>query len=152
MNYFVCGFMGAGKSTWLEKKKLQVADNPKYTFIDLDLYIFEKYGAQDKNLGEYIERVGLGQFRDNELKSLEDILQNTNQYIALGGGCLRDETLKLLNQKGVQGHWLDTSFEICWERIKNDKTRPLVKLGRQVLQKLYVERSISYSIFPCCAA
>lgn len=133
MKYFICGFSGAGKSSiGRELKKVTSLE-----VIDLDDYILEK-NLEFQYLGEYIEAVGMEQFRKDELKAINDILKMDDFILILGGGTLNASTVGVLDT--VSGFWLNTDFETCHSRIKGDKNRPLSKLSKESLQELYQER------------
>jgi shikimate kinase len=141
MNYFICGFMGAGKSTLL--KELSNLEHGFSDLIDLDKYIYDKFGSKFTNLGDFIESIGFDQFRALEFSSLMQLIQKDNVLIALGGGSLSDHAIALLSES--EGMWLNTPFEVCWSRIENDRARPLVKSGKLALEELYIERFEVYS-------
>ncbi|TDJ07375.1 MAG: hypothetical protein E2O68_03725 [Deltaproteobacteria bacterium] len=131
------GFMGAGKSHFLAKLK---ENSAIHHFVDLDQEILAPRGS---HLGELIERVGWGPFRQMEHDLLRDLMASEdNLVIALGGGAFSENNQKLL-EKGVI-IWLNTPFDICFARIKESKERPLVKLSREDLLKLYGERALQY--------
>jgi shikimate kinase len=141
MNYFICGFSGAGKS-YLLKLIEQSYHLSHYHFIDLDFLIDQKYAAEFDNIGAMIESIGMEAFRLLELNEIKDLADKKNVFLALGGGALTQKTQALLSS--WTGLWLDTNFEKCFERIKNDRNRPLVKAGKDCLKKLYQERLANY--------
>ena len=75
-SFYLCGFMGVGKTTILNKIKQQT----QYTCIDLDESIENKYG-QIENIFEEKERLFLEKLRKR-------IFANQNKFnlISLGGG------------------------------------------------------------------
>lgn len=146
MKYFICGFSGAGKTTLLSKIK-DSGEYPDYIFVDLDEWIFSQNPGQE-SLGDLIESRGWEWFRKTETEELMNLLKSPNIWIALGGGTLTEELVEKINKlEDVKGYWIDTDFETCWERIENDKNRPLVNKGRDVLKNLYNERYIVYQLF-----
>ena len=146
MKYFICGFSGAGKSTYL-KELSRSKEYSDFEFFDLDDYILKQL-SDFNNLGEAIEANGWEWFRKNEKKYLHDLLSKTKVWIALGGGTLTDELVQELKSKtGIKGLWLSTDFETCWERIKGDSNRPLDKKGKDHLKALYKDREILYKQF-----
>lgn len=144
MNYFICGFTGAGKSSLLgELKAEQLLSS--YRFIDLDEYILKKF-SKYKSLGDLIRNNSFSFFRAQEKKALEELVKqarNSKTFLALGGGTLNAETTEIL--KEWKGLWLDTDFETCYERIKLDKNRPLTEQSKEELRKLYETRLKLYS-------
>jgi shikimate kinase len=144
MKYFICGFMGAGKSTLLGELSGKVKS--EFELIDLDDLIFKEHGGQFKNLGMYIESIGLDHFRALEFSALMNLSLKDNVVVALGGGSLTEQSMALL--VGWKGFWLNTDFETCWSRISEDTNRPLVKLGKSNLSELYTQRALVYSQYP----
>lgn len=148
MKYFICGFSGCGKSTKLNSIKMN-NDFKDYIFVDLDDYIFEKFGGQYQNLGELIIDKGFARFRDIEKKTLLTLLEeNKDMWIALGGGTLDEELVELLTKKtDVEGFWIEEEFHVCWDRIKDDNQRPLVSFGEEKLRDIYLKRQELYKKF-----
>jgi len=141
MNYFICGFSGAGKSYLLKQIELEHKFQ-NYHFIDLDFLIDQKYATEFDSLGSMIEKIGMDAFRMMEFNEIKDLASKTNIILALGAGALNPKTQELL--KSWTGLWLATDFDTCFERIKNDSNRPLVKLGKDKLKELYNERLSIY--------
>jgi len=138
---FICGFMGSGKTTFAKNLKLDKT-------VDLDEVIFQKYAQNFENLGAYIEDRGWDNFRKIELLEVEKICSSPMETMAisLGGGALSNKSMSLINAK--DRHilvWLNTPFEVCFERISGDKNRPLAKRQKQELASLFQERSKLYS-------
>lgn len=139
IKFFLCGFMGAGKTTFLRR-----FSGLDITLVDLDEEILSK--SQFTNLGDYIEQIGWEQFRLLELSYLKKILQTKkNMVISLGGGAFSESFRVLLKEnKNNFSIWLNTPFEVCLRRISSSKDRPLVKLGEAYLRNLYLERLKDY--------
>ncbi|MEX0798862.1 MAG: shikimate kinase [Bacteriovoracaceae bacterium] len=145
MKYFICGFSGAGKTTLLNRIKSS-GKYPGHLFVDLDLFILTQH--QSSSLGDLIEEKGWDWFRRAEKETLENLLKSPDIWIALGGGTLDQElALSLERDKEVKGYWLDTDFETCWQRIQNDRNRPLVLRGKRELKALYDQRRGFYQKF-----
>jgi len=133
----LCGFMGAGKSHFLQK--LQNTSLP-YQFKDLDEEVFKGQGSGYNHLGELIEEMGWDAFRHLEYDFLKDlIVAPDNMVIALGGGAFNQNLL----EQSIS-IWLNTPFEVCFARIRESKERPLIKLSKEELQNLYQEREFQY--------
>lgn len=152
MKYFICGFMGSGKSYQLEKLK---SDERffGYSFYDLDEEISKSEGEAE--LGELIIQNGFEWFRKKEFEVLKSIMnKDEDLWLSLGGGTVtHPKSLDFL--KKFQGYWLNTPFSICFDRIKDDENRPLVSAGEEKLRDLYQEREKIYQIFdiyPFCNA
>jgi len=136
---FICGFMGAGKSTFLTKFR-----GSEIALIDLDDLILSKSARE--NLGDYIEEIGWDRFRELELTQLNEILNTKKEMlVSLGGGAFSEKFQTLLkNDKNNFTVWLDTPFEECFRRISSSENRPLVRKGKVFLKELYQERLKDY--------
>jgi len=116
---FLVGFMACGKSTVgpLLAKQL---DRP---FIDLDALIEAQAGC---TIFEWVRAQGEAPFRALEAATLLRAAQAEPAVIATGGGAIT----QAVNREAMQRYgitlWLDTPFEVCWQRIVADgTTRPL---------------------------
>jgi|ERR1043166_1138724 shikimate kinase len=117
----ILGFMACGKTTVARELARQLGCE----FIDLDSFITERHGRSPARI---IQEDGEEIFRATETLALSDVLQKTDaRVIALGGGTwtvAANRTLIALHDCATV--WLDTPFEVCWERIaKNETVRPL---------------------------
>lgn len=153
MNFFICGFTGAGKTTFLGELKEQVLKRKEKTklvqarsieFIDLDDYILRQNPSYS-TLVQLIEDLGFEKFRQFELDSIKMLCLKSNLVLALGGGTLRAETIKALSN--WKGFWLNVAFESCYARIKGDELRPIATLSKAELEALYDERCKYFSLF-----
>ena len=135
-SFYLCGFMGVGKTTILNNIKQQT----KYTCIDLDENIENKYG-QIENI---FEEKGETFFREIEEK---EFFANQNKFdlISLGGGVIENDNIFENLLKSHQTIYLSLNFETLWERIKNSN-RPLVSNGREVLESRYKNRIKRYEM------
>ena len=141
VNILVCGFMGSGKTTFVEGFK----ENPAGYFLhDLDSEISEHLGISPMELGEWITRFGMPKFRELEALILKKLLmQKTLKMIALGGGTLEAPGVWEM-AKSAKLIFIDTDFDTCFSRIKNDPNRPLTALGEGQLRELYKKRRHDY--------
>ena len=137
-NIYLCGFMGCGKSLTAKfiSKKL------KLNLIDTDIQI-EK--AKNMNILEIFQKHGESYFRHLETEILKDLQKVRNSVISTGGGMFANnvENAKLARSNGMIV-FLETPFEICWNRIKNSN-RPLI-LGNDInnVKRLYIKRQKIY--------
>lgn len=140
----LCGFMGAGKTTLLSKFE---HNQMGFDCVDLDGQIASDLNISPHKLGDWIENFGFPLFRKKEDDLLKNLLnQKRSMVIALGGGALSAEILNVIHKNpDYKLVFLNTSFDTCLERIKNDKLRPLAKLDPIELKKLYDERYVIYS-------
>ncbi len=129
--------MGTGKSTVGK----ELAGKLKMQFIDIDSVI-EKF--EQMSIAQIFETKGEEYFR---LIEHEEILAayEDNSVIALGGGAFEDKETRrfLVNSKVI---YLKTSPDIIYERIKNDKKRPLLKdqMTVEKITQIYNSRVENY--------
>ena len=137
--FFICGFAGAGKSHLLATLELS-----GYQKVDLDHYLWKQHReSSEHNLASVIERVGITEFRDYELRAIRELTGPI--ILSLGAGTLRPETEQALSETGFCGVWLQTPFEICCQRIQGDASRPVTyKMSERELRELYRERTEFY--------
>ena len=134
MNILVCGFMGSGKTTFVESFK----DNELgFDCIDLDHAVASDLGIKAGELGAWINQHGLEEFRQKEMHILERLLNNRMmKIIALGGGTIEGSEYPSIKTQ-AKTVFLNVPFETCFQRIKNDPNRPLTALGEEGLRALY---------------
>lgn len=137
----ILGFMGCGKTTVGEELARQL----NCGFVDLDSFISNREG---RSPAEIITQDGQAAFRELETLALRDVLQDRQAHvIALGGGTW----MKAANRTMVALFdcvtvWLDTPFEICWERISSSVTvRPLAP-NLETARKRFDERRDYYAL------
>ncbi len=139
--------MGAGKSTKLK----EIEESNRffgYSFCDLDEMIFKNEGSGFNQLGELIEKRGFEWFRSAELETLKNIWDGSSSWSALGGGALSESVLEIIHSReDIRGYFIDTDFDTCYKRIKDDTNRPLSKKSKFELKKLYEDRLSLYSQF-----
>ena len=118
-NIFIVGFSGAGKSTVGRR----LADKLAMTFIDLDLYIEEKYHSSIPLL---FQRYGESAFRTLEYAALREVLLADNAVIATGGGspCYAD-AMELINEKACSVYLQLSENQIVEHLKASKKKRPL---------------------------
>ena len=117
----ITGFMGCGKS----KVARELARLRNVVMVDLDDWITARAGRTPAQL---ITENGERAFREIETKALRELLQRGGAgVIALGGGAWIEKTNRdLIDEYDCTSIWLDTPFEICWERIiASEEDRPL---------------------------
>jgi len=137
--------MGSGKTT-LWKKLIQESGKSGF---DFDHEIARRLGKTPELLGECIDEMGWEKFRALEVELLKETLSKFEEGLfALGGGTLSSNLAKeLIDKNRVKVYWLNTPVEKCWERIKDESHRPLVKNGKESFFKLYNERLELYQNF-----
>lgn len=122
-NVILIGFMGSGKTT----VGLRLSYRLRRTVIDTDREIEKE---EKRAISDIFATDGEEYFRDQETACLRRLLKCTgNQIISAGGGLpLREQNRALLSKLG-QVFYLCASAETIYERVKNDRTRPLLQGG-----------------------
>jgi shikimate kinase len=134
---FLAGFMGAGKTA----AGRALASLLGYSFLDLDALIEERAG---KSVREIFTQLGEQEFRRLESEAIGSLGDLNLAVVALGGGAYQSEPNRAaLRALGVTV-WLDCPFEVCFERIKDCSSRPLVA-GESELRELFDGRLAGYS-------
>lgn len=133
---YLCGFMGCGKSH-IGRMLSSLMDRD---FIDLDKYIVS---MEKLSIPEIFDKFGEPHFRKLEAKYIREL--SGGKIVATGGGALiNDETAKFARESGVSVY-INTSFHICYRRIKGDRNRPLVVNNTpEQLKELYNKRDAVY--------
>ena len=139
----IIGFMGCGKT----EVARELARRLELPMVDLDEVIAKEHG---KTAAQLIREDGEPVFRSIETKALRELLESgAKGVIALGGGAwITEANRKLIDQYGSISVWLDTAFDLCWERIAASheaslEDRPLGRT-RQQAEELYHARQPVY--------
>ena len=116
---FLIGFMGSGKTAVANG----LANKYGLSKIDLDAYIEQKeHGSIADIFNSSSEEV----FRGKETKYLRKVISKDYRVITLGAGAVfRQENVDLIKEKGII-ILLTARPETIVERIRNDRTRPLI--------------------------
>ena len=118
--FALIGMMGSGKSA--VSKELNKITNIKLYEAD-DIFEFEN----NIKIKDFFKTQGEEKFRQIETEILKKILSNEEFIISTGGGViLSPENRKLLFNNDIKTIYLKTSPETIYQRIKNDKKRPLL--------------------------
>ena len=118
MTVFLCGFMGCGKSTSgkLAAKKLGCG------FCDTDDLIVR---TLDMSIPDIFKQKGEPFFRTAEAEIVKSLCGKTVVAACGGGAMLNPDTARAAREAGAAVIFLDVPFENCYERIKDDKNRPI---------------------------
>ena len=141
-NIFLIGMMGSGKSTVgrLLAKKLSLK------FVDLDLEIEVGEGL---TIVDIFNKNGAERFRQLESEYLENVIRQTGQVIATGGGIILDhDNRQRIISNGV-AVLLRCQMKTLSKRLKNIYGRPLLNRGGttlQTLEKIWTERQEFYHL------
>ena len=102
-------------------------------FVDTDEIIVKQ---ENRSINDIFAKDGEQKFREIEKSVVEKVSDENNLIISTGGGVvLNKENVLNLKKNGVV-FYLKTSPEVIAERLKNDDTRPLLKVD-DVKEKLY---------------
>lgn len=136
-NIVIVGFSGAGKSTVGKK----LANKLNMTFVDLDLYIEEKYHTAIPLL---FQRYGESAFRTLEYAALQEALSTENAVIAVGGGtpCYED-AMTLINANAKSIYLQLNENEIVEHLLHSKKKRPLTSHLNEEELRAYVHNTLS---------
>lgn len=120
-NIVLIGFMGCGKST----VGIKLSWKYKMPVLDTDKLIEQDAGI---SISEIFETKGENAFRDMETDILRKLRkQKISRIISTGGGTpVREENRELLRACGTV-IYLRISPECVYERLKDDKVRPLLR-------------------------
>ena len=138
-NIILVGLMGSGKTT--VGKQLSKTLSKK--FIDTDHLIEQRTGV---DISTIFELEGEDGFRLRETHLLEGLLNQKDLVIASGGGIILSQlNRKLLKKLGLV-FYLKANCDDLTNRLKNDKSRPLIKNVdiRIKMQDLLNERDTLY--------
>lgn len=132
---FLCGFMGAGKSS-IGKALAQELGWP---LLDTDALIEEEYGP----IPQIFAEKGESYFRQLEAQLAKKLASTEKAVISTGGGFVLSEAVQdALKDSCVV--YLDVPFEDCWKRIRHSD-RPLVKSNsKEQLHQLFLKRQELY--------
>ena len=137
-NIYLCGFMGAGKTT-VAKRISQILSVP---YFDTDDLIVKQ---NNRTIPEIFEQYGESRFRELETEALRYTTTKNGAVVATGGGLVMNpQNVSLIKEQGLL-FYLDVPFELCYQRIKGDKNRPnAYSKTRQQLQQLFDVRKPIY--------
>lgn len=127
-NIVLIGFMGVGKTPI----GLKLAERLKKEFVDTDMEIEASLGMK---ISEIFAAHGEKHFRLKESEVIARIAAYENHVISTGGGVvLNPKNIEELRKRGFI-ICLSASPEVIYERVKNDKQRPLLA-GEDVYEKI----------------
>lgn len=134
---FLCGFMGCGKTT-VGKVAASMLGTP---FIDLDEFIEQQ---EAMSIPVIFSTKGEDYFRDCETKAIQQF-EGKPAVIATGGGAMLREQNAAAAQNAGTVIFIDTCFETCYERIKDDPHRPIAyNSTKQQLKERFEQRRPLY--------
>ncbi len=134
------GMMGSGKTT-VAKILAELTGIKNYELDE----IFEKENST--SIKDFFKLKGENEFRKKETELLKKVLVYPSFIISTGGGViLKKENRDLIFKKDYLSIYLKTSSETIFERIKEDKTRPLLLVNnpKSEIEKLIKLREQYY--------
>lgn len=143
MNVILCGMMGSGKTTVGKALAARLGRE----WLDTDAVITEDYGE----ISDIFANFGEEFFRFLETQLAYELSQKDNLVISTGGGFFtREKPARFLKENG-KIIFLRARVETLKKRLENDESRPLLRDGEPLSQKLsrmikaryYVYESIS---------
>jgi shikimate kinase len=137
MKIYISGFMGSGKSS-MGEAAAKLTKRP-LTFADLDEVVVQRERMTIPEIFQLRDEEG---FRLAEYHALSAL---NADIIALGGGTLTFAPSAEFVRKNGRVIFLDTDFELCYQRIHADGNRPnAAGKDRQSLKLLYELRQGTY--------
>lgn len=138
MTIFLCGFMGCGKTA----AGMALSKILCLPFIDTDDEIVNQEGM---SIPEIFAEKGEPYFRAIEAETVQKLC-SVNAVVSCGGGAmLNPDTAAAAREKGAYILLIDQTFDICYDRIKDDKNRPIVQRStKEQLQKIFDDRAAVY--------
>lgn len=120
-NIVLTGMMGAGKST-IGKALSKILKD--YTFIDVDNVIVDIEGM---TISEIFEKKSEEYFRIIEKEIIQELSQEEDLIIALGGGAYENKETREILEENCKVIYLKSTVDRLFNRIKDDKNRPLLQ-------------------------
>lgn len=132
--------MGAGKTTIGRR----LAKRLNLPFSDSDQAVEEMVGC---SVAQIFDIQGEAYFRKKECEAIKDILSESPQVLATGGGAFIEANTRALIQKKGLSIWLKAELDVLVERVSRRNHRPLLhsKDKRSVLQELMDKRYPVYA-------
>ena len=116
-NYYLTGFMAAGKSTIGPI----LANTLGWDFFDLDKEVEKQEGMK---IVELFEQKGEDYFREIETTTLKKLSEDEGSIISLGGGAIASEVNFAIIKSTGKIIYLKSSPEMAYKRLRFKKDRP----------------------------
>ena len=135
-NVTLIGMPGAGKSTI----GIILAKNLGLGFIDTDILIQINHQKSLQQIIEESDHLNLRAIEENEILKL-----NIGRHVIATGGSVAYSKKAMTHLTGISKIvFLEASFEVIKNRIKNFETRGIAKEKNQTFEALFQERQILY--------
>lgn len=138
-NYFLIGFMGAGKSTIAAELKRRTG----MKLVEMDQRIVDEQGM---SINDIFAKYGEAHFRDIESELVKTLGLEGNTIVSCGGGVVvRPENVENMKKSG-KIIFLCATPETIYERVKNGKDRPILNgnMNVQFIAELMEKRRALY--------
>lgn len=112
--------MGTGKTS----VGMRVAKSLGWRFVDTDRLIVRRAG---KPIPSIFAESGEEAFRELETEILRECTEGGGQVISTGGGIVTLEHNREIIKDAGYVIWLEASAETIYERVKNNRNRPLLR-------------------------
>jgi shikimate kinase len=135
----IVGFMGCGKTAVAQ----MLAGLLNRKVIDLDELITRQH---ERTPAEIISEDGEAAFRAIESSVLKELLQGGFDGLVSigGGGWIELANRRVLTESEAITVWLDTPFEVCWQRIESgSEVRPMAPTEEKA-RSLFAQRKPVY--------
>lgn len=140
LNIVLVGMMGAGK-TFMGNKLAKLLSH--FTYIDTDKLIEERAGL---TISEIFEKHSEKYFRGLEAEIINEVSQNKNQILSIGGGAFENaENVYALKKNGLI-FYLKAPAKELFNRIKDETNRPLLSknFSKRTITNLLKKREQNY--------
>ncbi len=141
--WLICGLPACGKTSLIHElanlksfKAFELCDLDELVLVDVKKY---------KNISDLIAKEGWDFFRQKEESIIDKTIKKEKFILALGGGSL---TQQLLANETLNFICLNLSANESWERIKDDKNRPLRLKGREQCLAIFKRRDELFKKVP----
>ena len=124
-NIFLVGFMGVGKSTIAS----QLGKMLHMDRLEMDQKIVEQEGMP---VSEIFSRYGEQYFRDVESNLLIELQEGKGMVVSCGGGVVLRRENGMHMKKNGHVIWLTAAPETIYERVKDNKDRPILNNNMNV--------------------
>lgn len=137
LTIYLCGFMGCGKTT----VGRILAEKTGCSYIDMDAYIEKTEGM---TIPEIFAQKGEPYFRNAETEAVKALGEKGGVIACGGGAMLKDINAEIAAKLGTVV-FIDTPYDVCYDRINGDTNRPIVMANtKESLKEIYDSRAPIY--------
>lgn len=114
------GMMGCGKTTVAKELAALMSG---FTRIEMDDIIAQR---EEMSINDIFVKKGEQYFRNQEAALLKELCESKNLIISMGGGVFLSEENRCCLKEKALSFYLKTDVKTLCERLKHDKSRPLL--------------------------